>query len=380
MKNRFIKITAIIALTALLGGCYPSEAKPKNNSPDPIGNSDLNQDMEALIDGKNSVHLENENLTADMELPSNVPNEIPELKITLKKWNKAHMENILLGGKEIEEKTERDCDFYPGEKFYGYDTKDGYRVYFEPGRFCIDDKNTLGGEFKYGAAYYYVKDDYLANDEELSAFSRENAISRVNEILDKLEIKNYGTPKTAPLKADFANEILASMKKHREQIGEAFDYTPWTTEEEMYFLHYPLVYGAAELSSDMMNIPQKEWGVNGSCIDAVVTKDKVISIEGHDIYSENNEASDKIPINYNAVQAVEKLKEFYSNLVLDEPVNYYSCKLVYIPSDVTDDHMTVSFKPAWLFCGYSEADFELKEYWQEKQYFYVDTGFRYISR
>lgn len=378
MKNKLIKIAAIISIAALLGGCYPSEAK----TADPIGNldSDSEQNAVTVVDGKTSVHFQSENLTADMELPSNVPNEVPELKITLKKWDKIQMEKLLLDGKEIEEKIERDCDFYPGEKFYSYDTKDGFRIYFEPGRFCIDDKNTLGGEFKYGTAYYYVKDDYLASGEELSVFSRENAISRVNEILDKLEIKNYGTPKTAPLKADFANEILASMKKHCEQKGESFDYTPWTTEKEMYFLRYPLVYGAAELSSDMMAIPQKEWGLNGSCIDAVVTKDKIISIMGHDIYSENNEASDKIPINYNAVQAVEKLKDFYSNLVLDEPVNYYGCKLVYIPNDVTGDHMTVSFTPAWQFNGYSLWDWKgTLDRYQEKQYFFADTGYRYIG-
>ncbi len=320
-----------------------------------------------------------ENLILDLDLPENTPSELSALKLTLKKWDKEEMENLLLDGKEIEEKIERECDFYPNEMHYSYDTKDQFRIYFEPGRFCIDDKAALGGEFKYGSVDSYGQYDYMASDEELSAFSREDAVKRVNKVLDELGIENYGKPKITPITADFANGVLALMKGHTNKNGEAFDYTPWTAENEIYVLRYPLVYEFAELSDDSLMIPQKLWGVDGSYIDAVVTKDKIIRIYGSDIYDENYEVTNKIPVNYDSAQALEKLKEFYSNLALDTPIKFYKCKLVYMPSDVTDDFMTVSYTPAWQFYGYSESEEPPHDKHQQKQYFYVDTGYRYIE-
>ncbi len=320
-----------------------------------------------------------ENLILDLDLPENTPSELSALKLTLKKWDKEEMEKILLDGKEIEEKSERECEFYPNEKHYSYDTQDQFHVYFEPGRFCIDDKAALGGEFKYGSVDSYGEYDYMASGEELSAFSREDAVKRVNKVLDELGIKNYGQPKISPITAEFANTVLASIKEHNDKIGGEFDYTPWTAEDEIYVLRYPLVYEFAELSDDSLMIPQKLWGVDGSRIDAVVTKDKIIRIYGSDIYDENYEVTNKIPVNYDSAKALEKLKEFYSNLALDTPIKYYKCKLVYMPSDVTDDFMTVSYTPAWQFYGYSESEEPPHDKHQQKQYFYVDTGYRYIE-
>lgn len=343
----------------------------------PNGSEDISS--EVIISGGNSEASGipvPENLILDLDLPENTPSELSAIKLTLKKWDKEEMEKLLLDGKEIEEKNEHDCDFYPNEKHYSYDTKDQFRVYFEPGRFCIDDKAALGGEFKYGSVDSYGQYDYMASDEELSAFSREDAVKRVNKVLDELGIINYGQPKISPITADFANAVLAKMKEHNDKIGGEFDYTPWTAEDEIYVLRYPLVYEFAELSDDALLIPQKSWAINGSRIDAVVTKDKIIRIYGSDIYDENYEITNKIPVNYDSAQALEKLKEFYSNLALDTPIKYYKCKLVYMPSDVTDDFMTVSYTPAWQFYGYSESEGNKH---QEMQYFYADTGYRYIE-
>lgn len=77
----------------------------------------------------------------------------------------------------------------------------------------------------------------LGSDEELSAFSSEDATQRVNGILNKLNIP-YGTPYIIPVKADTANEYL----KFCEERYADFSYTPWTQENELYILIYPLIY------------------------------------------------------------------------------------------------------------------------------------------
>lgn len=369
-KKVIIAVAAVVCVVAV--GIFIRV----KNKPDIVSPNDSTGASSGNISLETSGLPVPENLILGLDLPENTPSELSALKLTLKKWDKEEMENLLLDGKEIEEKSERECDFYPNEMHYSYDTKDQFRVYFEPGRFCIDDKAALGGEFKYGSVDSYGQYDYMASDEELSAFSREDAVKRVNKVLDELGIENYGEPKISPITAEFANTVLASIKEHNDNIGGEFDYTPWTAEDEIYILRYPLVYELAELSDDSLMIPQKLWGVDGSYIDAVVTKDKIIRIYGSDIYDENYEVTNKIPVNYDSAQALEKLKEFYSNLALDTPIKYYKCKLVYMPSDVTDDFMTVSYTPAWQFYGYSESE---EGKYQQKQYFYADTGYRYIE-
>ncbi|MCM1168163.1 MAG: hypothetical protein NC401_19435 [Ruminococcus sp.] len=390
-----IRITVIITmLAALLGGCYPSEQRTKptetesvqssveSPSDSPNGtNANSDQGVDSLGPDGNAIHFNTDNLLLDMSEPLGIPNSVSSLRLTLKKWNSEYMKKALLGDNSVTEEYEYDCQFYSGEKHYGYDTSD-LSVFWEPGKFGYSDKSALGGEFKYGSVYYQVTDDFAANDEELSAFSRKDAINRVNEFLEKIGITNYGETKIAPIKAEFANEVLGEFKKRGENTGEAFDYTPWTAEEECYYLRCPLIYNNMELSVDMIDIPRREWAVNGTYIEAVVSKDKIIRVMGNDIYSENTEKADEVSINYNFEQAVEVLKDYYSKIAFDSPTTYYSCKLVYFPDDVSDDHMTVTFMPVWRFNGYycyyfDETQPNKKR--QQNQYFYADTGYRYIG-
>ncbi len=304
VMKKISKSIIALMLASFLGGCYPLEPNkdPIVDSESRGSNSDQN------IGGDLHIDLQTDNLIADIELPTDIPSELPQINLTLRKWDRDFMEKTLLDGKKIVEQWDSECQVYPGEKLYGYDTEDHIRVYFEPGRFGYDDKDALGGEFKYGSVYSFAYDDFTANDAELSAFSRENAVTRVNEFLDRLGITNYGEPRVTPIMADFAESVLSEYKAHSEKIGKPFDYTPWTTNEEIYFLRYPLIYGTAELCAEPLAIPQKEWNSEGSYIDAVVTKDKIIHINMSDIFEEEYETINKSAVNYNSSRAFEKLK------------------------------------------------------------------------
>lgn len=378
MINRLTKFAAIITLAALLGGCYPSEKK-ETTTDSSVGNTE--QSGVSSPDSEQSVQLQTENVTFDLNAPANIPGEVPSIKLTLKKWDKNELERLLLDGKEIEEQIERDCQFYPGEKHYSYDTKDQLRIIFEPGWLVIDDKDALGGKYKYGSVFNYPE-NCTASDEELDAFSREDAVNRVNALIDKLGITNYGEPLITPIKADFANEVLASRVGHKDKQGNEFEYTPWTTDEEMYVLNYPFVFENTELAMFGFGIPQSTNKVSEPpCINAVVTKDKIISFSANGVYSASYETVENIPINYDYNKIFYELKKFYSNFVPEQPITYYSGKSVYIPREMTDDEMTVTFVPGWEFLGYSElwdmpSPFDRH---QEYQYFYADTGYRYIE-
>lgn len=391
MKKKIITVVSTLALISLLAGCFPSGKKPAATDTD-SGNVDVgtgsvdvgsnsggvgvnsNENSGSSDDGEQQSIQLPENLSLNIERPQNTPTELPEITLSLKRWDKAEMEKLFLDGKEIEKELVNDSDLIPDEKHYVYDTKDQYRLIFEPGRFTFDDKATLGGEYFYGSVYCYG-DEHLASKENLSAFSQENARSRVDAVLDKLEITNYGEPVVVPLKADYANEILAGLKN---DFPDEFDYTLWTTDEEIYVLHYPLVYEGIELTTNIFQLQQKEWAADGSKITAVVSKDKILSITAKGICSESYKSSESIKINYDYDKVLGELKKFYSNLLLDEPVCFTGGKLVYAPYDM-EDYATIIFKPAWEFSGYDEMTyFPYKSIHYE--YFYADTGSRYDRR
>lgn len=377
MKKSAFLAVVLITLISLLGGCFPSEEREISD----VTPSQNTEQSGIISNSEQSGQQQPDNLIWDMNLSYATPSEVTSLKLTLKKWDKEEVENILLDGKEIEEQFERDCQFYPSEKHYSYDTKDQLRIYFEPGLIVIDDKGELGGKYQYGLVDCEAE-ICTASDEELTAFSREDAVNRVNALTDKLGITNYGEPLITPIKADFANDVLASYNGRKDKYGNEYEYIPWTNNEEMYVLIYPFVFENMELAMRGFQIPQTtdKWSNTPSII-AVVTKDKIIRYSANCVYSAEYDAVENISVKHGFNSAVEDINRFYSNLLLEKPVTYYSGKMVYIPREMTDDNMTVTFVPAWEFLGYTElweAPSPFNRY-QEYQYFYADTGFRYIE-
>ena len=397
MKKKIITAVSTLALISLLAGCFPSGKKPAADDTE-SGNVDVGTgsvDAESNSGGadvnpnENSVPSDGgelrsiplpENFAWDMELSYDTPAAVQSVRLTLKKWDKEELERLLLDGKEITNQSDSDLKF-SDEELYWYETGDQMNIYFEPGRIGIDDKDALGGKFKYGSVYFKA-DVYTASDEELSAFSREDAVNRVNSFMDKLGITNYGEPLITPIKADFANEVLASFRGDKDKQGKEFEYTPWTADEEIYVLIYPFVFENTELAMHGFLIPQSsDKATHEPRVIAVVTKDKIISFSAESIYTADYEKVESVPVKYDFSSAVKDMVKFYSNLWLGWPVTYYSGKLVYIPREMTDDGMTVTFVPGWEFLGYSEvwerpAPFNRSS---QYEYFYADTGTRYIE-
>ena len=381
MKKKIITAVSTLTLISLLAGCFPSDKKNVSSNGDVDVGVNSNENSDSLTESEQPEQQTPDNLIWDMELSCDTPATVPSIRLTLKKWDKDEMEKILLDGKEIEEQFERDCQFYPSEKHYSYDTKDQQRIYFEPGLIVIDDMGELGGKYQYGLVDCEAG-LCTASDDELTAFSREDAVNRVNALTDKLGITNYGEPMITPIKADFANDVLASYEGREDKHGNEYEYIPWTYNEEMYVLIYPFVYENTELAMNGFNIPQTtdKWSNTPSII-AVVTKDKIIRYCANCVYSAEYDTVENISVKYGFNNAVEDLNRFYSNLLLENPVTYYSGKLVYLPSEMTDDEMTVTFVPGWEFLGYTELWEKTSPFdrYPEYQYFYANTGFRYIE-
>lgn len=386
MKKRFAIYELSLIIALLLGGCYPTG----QNSVSKTESSDRSQSSQQEIQIS-------DNFIFDMELPSDIPSETPAIKLTQKIWNKEDIKQLFLSNKQIEEEEEHDIVLFPGEKFYRWKTEDQLAIVVEPGRFLYSDYAELNGEYHYGTVIAYANDDSsliddcFATNEELSAFSREDAEKRMEEMFGKLGIANFGNPRVIAVHCDLANKLLPKMEGEPDKNSTPFEYTPWTENEEIYILRYPLVYENKELAMSCITYPYSDKSSGSATrnpgIIAAVSKDKILLADAITIFSENYETLENMPVNCDANQALGKLKEYLSNLVDNDLTKYYSCKPVYIPYIGTSDNMTVTFKTAWEFAGYSEhkfSEFSSSEDFflnrgQLYEYFWTDTGHRYVE-
>lgn len=392
MKKTFALSVLSLTIAALLCGCYPTG----QNSVDKTDSSYESLFSQPSQSSQQETQLPN-NFIFDMELPDDIPSEIPAIKLKQKIWNNEEIENLFLSDKQIEEKEEHDSGIFPGEKFYRWKTKDQLAIVVEPGRFLYADYAELNGKYQYGTVIAYASgdckliDDCFATNEDLSMFSCKDAEKRMEEMFGKLGIANFGNPRVIAVHCGLANKVLSGMEGNPNKDEMPIEYTPWTENEEIYILRYPLVYENKELAMSSVTYPYSDKSSGSVTRDpgiiAVVSKDKILSVDAITIFSESYETTEKLPVNCDAKKAFGKLKEYLSNLVEDNLTKYYSCKPVYIPYSGTSDNMTIIFKTAWEFAGYSEHKFSefsspedlFLNRGQLYEYFWADTGNRYIE-
>lgn len=392
MKERFVISVLSLTITLLFSGCFPTGQNPVSKT-DSSGDSLSSQQSQS---SQQETQLP-DNFVFDMELPSDIPGEMLAIKLTQKVWGKEEIERLFLSNKQIEEEEEHDTAIFPGEKFYRWKTADQIGIIAEPGRFLYADYAELNGGYHYGTVIAYANndssliDDCFATNEELAAFSREDAKKRVEEMLGKLGIVNFGSPRVITVHCDLANNVLSKMDGELDKDGTPFEYTQWTENEEIYILRYPLVYENKELAMSSITYPYSDKSSGSATRDpgiiAAVSKDKILSVDAITIFSEDYETMENIPVNCDANKALGNLKEYLSNLVQNDLTKYYSCKSVYIPYSGTSDNMTVTFKAAWEFAGYSEHKFDefssSEDYFLNRgqlyEYFWADTGHRYVE-
>ena len=321
------------------------------------------------VGGNSAENPSQQNISYNLTLPANTPRTVSQIRLEVRKWKEDEIESIFLDGKTVVDQYTYEPDFFPGDLCYVYRTSDDWQIIRAPGQFTVDNWSAKDGNFHYGTVCSPLTSVCHASDEELSAFSRDNAVKRVNEILDRLDIP-YGVPYIIPVKADMANRYLKSFEGR-----QGFSYTPWGEENEVYILIYPLIYEGIELTMDEMKLPGESYYGRGASIEVVVSKNDLISIRGKTIYQTEYKTEEQITVKYNADYGLNKIKEFYSQQIISEEIQFSECKLVYVPVKKESEEC-LSFAPAWEFDGDEESRFSPFKR-PISQYVYVHNGNRY---
>lgn len=373
MKN-ILKSVLIIALAGALSGCYPTERRAAKVS---AGLAEIMSETEKI-----------DNFSVSLTLPESYPSELPKITTAGLFFNEESVFDTLLAEEpfEVFRREIPDDEPYPGETATNCRLDEGDEAYllFKPE--LVDYHSARHGKLAYwdliSDANHFKDQDEIKYVSELEGFSSEEAILRVRETAEKLGIKHLGEPEVFGITAENANKYFSTMDARDEYNGKTPEGTRLTSEDEAYYLIFPLVYENIPRATSNIRVAEYYYDTD-SYVKAIVTKDEIVTLECLTITSPEYTTVESIPIKFSAEDILRTIVSDHSNIVHSEAVEYYNCKLVYVPEKYENGEWTLI--PAWEFdyCTHDtrKSDYyknvvgELPEIWWITRDFYnANTG------
>lgn len=371
-KHFFLILLSLLSAIAL-SGCFPTERRAAKVS------TEFAEIMRAAE--------EIDNFEVTLTLPDSTPSELPKIITAGLRFE----ENAVIDALFIENplKVSRreipDDEPYPGETAVSF-TLDDDEAYLSFKPELVDYHSARYEELAYwrlvSNANRFKEQNEITYISELEGFSSESAILRVREAAEKLGITNLGEPEVFGITAENANKYFADKDAQDEYNGKTPEGKRLTTDDEAYYLVFPLLYGGISRATSSVRLPDYYYDTE-SFVKAVVTKDEIIYLEGFTITSPEYKTAQSIPIKFGAEDILRTIISDHANIVHSETVEYYDCKLVYVPEKYENGEWTLI--PAWEFdyCTHSTrgGDYyekvlgELPEVWWITRDFYnANTG------
>lgn len=363
MKKYLTFAALILSAVLALSGCYPTG--------EPSLPSDIQNTASEIQNFVGKVSEKFGDAEFNYEISPDLPTQMPKIKLKSKQLDDELVKNVMLRDKTVNPDADRPD--------WVIETTDGSLLQFSYGFTYYD-----GGVDDNRSNFLTIAGTYnefcLSSSEQLKSFSSQEAIERVNKILDELGIENYGEPCIIPVFPEMGN---ARLKKYgvattnKDQSKD--DYDLWTEDDGIYILKYRLDLNGNYICSGNLKTPDSVKNVPGADITAYVNKDLVLYLDinsWYDVISLNEGTAD---LKFSAGYASSTLIELYSKISsLKYPIFFTECKLEYVPSEYADNNEIV-FTPAWCFTGYQNKGFDDDVLRDCAEYYYAETGKRYMG-
>lgn len=362
MLKKICKLAAVTVLSvSVFTGCFPSGDK---ELPD-MSNKEIAQEVSEQI---SEIAAGNEHLAIDVELPESYPAEVPKLTLSVFEWDEDKLKELFLDGKTGLEHSQYPSDLFTDEVYHVYDNDDYWLVY-EPSRISSDlqERQREFGYLTAKSAMWTYDLGGFYTDDSVALFPKSDAINRVNAVLTELGIGNFVQTYAYAVTADKANLVLAEYMGDSSgdggKEGSGNRYKEWTENDEVYFLSYAQEYEGIPIA--MLNYTT----YIETKIDAVVSKDEIIALEGYNLFSPDDyDIGESVKINCTPQYALKVVAEYWDDMILGQQAlgqqfyeeygedykidkfdyKIFNCELVYVDDKKIDEkHFTVI--PAWRF-------------------------------
>ncbi len=345
--SKTIKLSVLsIILMTVLSGCFPTGEESF---------SDL--DPKEAEEEISRIAAENENLIIDLDLPEDVPKEVNKIKVCRKIWDTKLLDELFVKGVEniepVEESKGEDGELlwcnYRNDSGYSVTYANGGRVWFDIGEPYASYAYFALSE---GARAVVPLKDYF-NDENAELFTRTQAVSRAENMLDDIGIgENLGEPFVYALTAEKANKYLAETYAGRlDKEGNEIVVPTWTANDEAYVVEYTMEFENVPLAA--YSLPTALTGgsevADPTYVTMVVRNDCVPLLWCEGIFDNEYEIVGKASISISPQAALKIVAERYAGLSIPKQITKIcGCRLVYAPLEQTDEN-TFILAPFWEF-------------------------------
>lgn len=303
----------------------------------------------------------NGRVTVSCAIPESAPSQLPLYKAKRRLFEEGVPESVLFNEGSYKSREERPDDLDEEQKNVIYCNNDDILVMsYRPGDVYLNGENSIDKDSNFGymtlRSWFdcYDMAEYF-NDTELEGFSPEEAISKADAMLKALGINNLGTPKVWAITADKANEKLGEIS-WETKAGVPYVHDTWTKDDEVYFLTYPIsVDGIPVMDFSNMSLGTPEnMALSGSYVQVTVRRDRIATVNGFELLSENLETCGAADINVSAQQALDILIDHHNadpegrNAEFNTEFTVKNCELVYVEV-ASDDFREFTLKPMWRF-------------------------------
>lgn len=323
LKSKHYFLTMLSFLSAIaLSGCYPSERRAAK----------VSAELAEIMSEAEKI----DNFSVSLTLPESYPSELPKIKTAGFFFNEETVFDTLLAEEpfEVLRREIPDDEPYAGETSTNCRLDEGDEAYlfFKPE--LVDYHSVRHVKLAYwrliSDANHFKYQDEIKYVSELEGFSSEDAILRVRETAEKLGIKHLGEPEVFGIMAENANKYFSNNDARDEYNGKMPEGIRLTSEDEAYYLVFPLVYDNIPRATINVRISGYYYHTD-SYIKAIVTKDEIVTLECLTITSPEYTTVESIPIKFSAEDILRTIVSDHANIVHSEAVEYYNCKLVYVP-------------------------------------------------
>lgn len=281
------------------------------------------------------------NVDASVSVPQ--AKEFSVLSVTQKCFDKEKVANVLFQGKTFEQ----------GDLIY--QTSDGDKLYIhsiEKGAFQYVTKfaTQVFNVFDYGDLNTGNRGKF--QKKELEGFSKDNAISKAEEMLAKLEISSFTLSQVIALDGQtMQQEQDILLRDDYTQIlvneGRLELKEEWGIEDSCYYLVFSINMRDIPVTQHYFTMQTIDDTLYGSSIHMLVSRNKVEGFEIH--YNLYEEVSVKTEVEqlFAMEHAIEKANEKYGQLLLDARYNITEVELAYVPLKDGENSDMYVMTPAW---------------------------------
>lgn len=360
MKKSKILLLAICGI--YLTGCFPS------------GNlHESYVEEQADNDSTSEIKFENETLKAELELPTEYPSSLPVIHTCAEALNIDDVAEIAFGDNDDNISKE----YIENRSRYIYETNN-VNVFVDPTQTCVYN---VGAEEKYSImttveSFYdtYIFGQFF-NNNEIEGFSREEAIQKVNDVLNKLGVNNLCEPEIYTVTGAEANAGLSDFTgSEGDQHFSLLD-----DDEAFYILEYRYQYEGISLSEVLAPSVGIKTNFGNPNISVILSEDELLSLEIEGYFSADYSKDENVSIVVTPKEALQRTIEYLDTTAVSNDTTIYNCELVYIVSESKGYDRTLV--PAWRF-DISElhgADLETGELAKNTIFINVETGAPYME-